>query len=124
MSRQLLAQLRPQPRAHLRRAFDELLTLHDPEYAVGNRTGDGVRAVGVEHEIGLAALHLFNQLSAYGAHAHGQIAAGETLAANQDIRNHVPMIDRKTPTRTAKARHHLIGDEQDVVLGADLSKTR
>jgi hypothetical protein len=52
------------------------------------------------------------------------IPAGKTLGGDQDIRLHLPMVDRPPFAGAAHADKHLIGDEQHAVFIANLANAR
>ena len=54
------------------------------------------------------------------AHGHGRV--GEPLGGGQDVRLHVEVVGREARAKAPEAGNHLVEDEQDVVLVADLAQ--
>ncbi len=83
-----------------------------------------MRAVGEEHELvaafGERREHRFGRVDA----AHRRVAAGEPLAADEDVGNDAPVIDGEIAAGAAEAGHHLVGDQQHAVAAADRGEAR
>src|SRR6185436_4704214 len=54
--------------------------------------------------------------------AQGRVAARQALADDDQVGDDAPVIDGEVPAGAADAGHHLVGDQKDVVPGADLSR--
>src|SRR5260370_6711815 len=83
-----------------------------------------MRAVGIKHKVGFRVLDFLDQRFLDRDHTHRHIAAGQSFAADQDIRHHVPVIDRESPAGAAEAGHHFVGYQDHVVAIANLANLR
>jgi hypothetical protein len=59
---------------------------------------------------------------AHERRAHGNGAVGEALGAGEDVRQHVPFLGGEAGAQAPEAGDHLVEDEQDAVLVADLAQ--
>src|SRR3981081_1910410 len=61
---------------------------------------------------------VLRDMSPHAYSAQRNITRGKSLRHTNQVRDNLPMIDRKPLTRATKARHHFVGDHQNPVLVA------
>ncbi|MEX2495855.1 MAG: hypothetical protein WD448_07195 [Woeseia sp.] len=103
--------------AELRSVLDYAVTFEDLQRfqargAAGRRAGESRAGM----EFGAVAQYLVSRRNARA----GRDAAGQVLADDQDVRQHVVVLDRPHLSRSAEPGQDLIDDEQPVVSVTDL----
>lgn len=95
----------------------DLFLLEGLSHGDASRTGNGIAGVGAAHGPGLLRVHQLLSRDDAGQRE----AVGDALGHDQDVRAHAVVLDGEHLARAAEAGLHLVGDEQDVVLVADLA---
>ncbi len=108
------------------RARQQPLTRVDVERGEPRRAGDRVRGIGVAVEQLDGVLGTRHEgvvdLAAHDHAAHRHHAVREPLGAGDDIRRDVELLCGERRSRAAEARDHLVEDQQDAVLRAQLAQ--
>ena len=118
-------QLTLQVGAHLLGVGDEVLTLDDLDVGQGDGAGDRVHAEGdaADQRVRGVALEGGGDLVGGEGRADGGVARGELLGDGHQVGLDGVALDREPLARAAEAVDHLVGDEHDVVLVAELTRT-
>ncbi len=94
----------------------------------GHRRGARHRMTGVRVPVGKlrasrARLHHgVVDVAAHEGRAHGKCAVGEALGAGEDVGDHAPFLGGKARAQAAESGDHLVEDEEDAVLVAELAQ--
>ena len=106
---------------HLRIA----LALDEAEHRDPDGAPDGMGAVGVGvHPGGVRRVHDVRDLVADADAAEREVTRGDRLGELDHVRLHPPVLEAEHPSGAPEPRDHLVGDEEDVVLVADLADAR
>ena len=101
--------------------LQEPLALEEVEVGQGHCTGDGVAAPGVAVEEGVGAVPEGLEEPVTGDHGAGcGVARCHALGAGDDVGLHTEAIDGEDVADASERRDGLVGDEEYVVLVADL----
>ena len=101
------------------------LPLDDAEHRDPDGAADGVRTVRVGvHPGGVRGVHDVRDLVADADPAEREVARGDRLRELDHVRLHPPVLQAEHLSRPAEAGDDLVGDEEHVVLVADLADAR
>ena len=102
--------------------LEESLALEEVEVGQSDGAGDGVAAPGVAVEEGVGAVTEGLEEPITGDHGAGcGVARCHALGAGDDVGLHAEALDGEHVADTPERRDGLVGDEEHVVLIADLS---
>jgi hypothetical protein len=110
--------------AGLGTALDQILPLEDFDVFEGGGAGDGVAAEGqqvAERGGPLLLEHLVDMLGDDGR-GERRVTGGNPLGHRHDVRHEPELLGGEHGAGATEAVDHLVGDQQDAVLRADLAE--
>ena len=127
--REVAERLEPRQEApsHLTGALDEAFSLDDVDVREAHRAAHGMTGVGRRvHELPIGRRLLQRRVHAlrHQDPAERQVGARDALCERHEVRFDAPVPHRKPAPGPPEAGDHLVGDQQHVVLGADLPHAR
>ena len=100
--------------------LDHVVVLHGADGADRRRAAERVPGVGETAGVGALAEGLGDGLGHDHA-AEGHVAGVHALGEAEQVGGHVPVVGREPRTGATEAHHHLVEDQQDPVLVAELA---